>query len=342
MTKRLSITALLLFVAAAAMASWTNLAPGVDYQEFAEPGFDVHVARIDLAGSDLAVIGSRESERGLRVSELAKKTNAIVAINGDYFDDRFRPVGLALGPCGKWDARAEGFKRREGLVELAQGRAQIVSGAGVEAGGADDWAQHGISGWPMLVDGCVAATAQQLPGSDVFTRSPHPRTAVGLSKDGKTLYLVVADGRRSGVPGMTLAELASFFTEKLGACSAINLDGGGSTTMTINGKIVNRPSDGVERPVGNHLAVILRKDLASCDPEPAAKLATAAKYPKPAPPPVPAATAATSTQPASPTSATSTQGTTTTTTATSTQGTATTTGSQTMTTSTTQPPVPRP
>jgi exopolysaccharide biosynthesis protein len=277
----MSITAFLLFLATSAMAAWTSIAPGVDYQELREEGIDVHVARIDLTNADLAVIGSLESERGLRVREFATKRNAVVAVNGDYFDERFRPVGLSIGSCGAWDARAEGFTRKEALFEVGKGgRAQIASGAEIADHGAGAWALQGVSGWPVLVDGCTALTAQQLPGSDSFTRAPHPRTAVGLSKDGKTLYLVVVDGRRSDVPGMTLAELATFFVERLGVCSALNLDGGGSTTMTINGKVVNRPSDGVERPVGNQLAVIAGKDSPACENEAAAKKATDAKYPK--------------------------------------------------------------
>jgi exopolysaccharide biosynthesis protein len=81
------------------------------------------------------------------------------------------------------------------------------------------------------------------------------------------MYFVVADGRRTGVPGLTLAQLASFMADELDACSAMNLDGGGSSAMWVGSRIVNRPADGTERPVGNHLAVVLRSDLAACDEE---------------------------------------------------------------------------
>src|SRR5205085_9660994 len=106
-----------------------------------------------------------------------------------------------------------------------------------------------------------------LPGSDAFTRTTHPRTAVGLSRDGKMMYFVVADGRRTGVPGLTLAQLASFMANELDACSAMNLDGGGSSAMWVSNRIVNRPADGIERPVGNHLAVVLRGDVVPCGEE---------------------------------------------------------------------------
>ena len=132
---------------------------------------------------------------------------------------------------------------------------------------APDWASTVISGWPALVLDCEPLSAKQLPGSDSFTRAPHPRTAVGLSRDRKTMYFVVAEKSRTGVPGLTLAQLASFLADELDACSAMNLDGGGSSAMWVNDHIVNRPADGTERPVGNHLGVVLRSDLTPCDGE---------------------------------------------------------------------------
>lgn len=119
-----------------------------------------------------------------------------------------------------------------------------------------------VSGWPMLVEDCEVL--RELPGSDPFTRAPHPRTAAGVSRDGRTLYLVVADGRREGVPGMTLPELAEFFVSELQACRVMNLDGGGSSAMWVRDAIVNRPSDGPERQVGNHLAVVGAADYRGC------------------------------------------------------------------------------
>jgi exopolysaccharide biosynthesis protein len=115
------------------------------------------------------------------------------------------------------------------------------------------WMTGAVSGWPMIVQDCAAVAT--LPGSDHFTRAPHPRTAVGLSKDRRGLLLVVADGRRAGVPGPTLPELAALLLE-LGACTAVNLDGGGSSALWVRDRIVNQPSDGAERRVANHLAVV--------------------------------------------------------------------------------------
>ena len=77
------------------------------------------------------------------------------------------------------------------------------------------------------------------------------------------MYIVVADGRREGVPGLTLPELATFMDE-IGACVAMNLDGGGSSAMWVHDTIVNQPSEGVEREVGDHLAVIASSDFHGC------------------------------------------------------------------------------
>lgn len=256
------LVASLCLVATAALADWNPLAPGVEYQRFNQQAMDVHVTRIDLTNPEVVVIASRESERGLTVSDYAKKNKALVAINADYFDKQLNPVGLAIGPCGVWERTKD--TEREGVVAIGEGRAAIYPPKEVLAE-PEEWMDAAVSGWPMLVKNCAPLSATELPGSDGFTRSPHPRTAVGLSDDGTTLYMVVADGRREGVPGMTLARLARFMAEELGACSAINLDGGGSSAMWVSDAIVNRPSDKSERRVADHLGVVRAADYTGCD-----------------------------------------------------------------------------
>src|SRR5690606_10431964 len=79
----------------------------------------------------------------------------------------------------------------------------------------------------------------------------HPRTAVGLTPDQRRAILVTVDGRTSGASGMTRLELAGLM-KNLGAHRALNLDGGGSTTMYVKGRgVVNKPSDGSERVVSS-------------------------------------------------------------------------------------------
>lgn len=116
-----------------------------------------------------------------------------------------------------------------------------------------------IGGWPRILrDGKnVAADAATVEGT--ISRNAemrHPRTAVGYSRDGSTLFLLTVDGRSESSGGMTLIELADMM-RKLGAWQAMNFDGGGSTTMVIDGIVVNKPSDKEgERAVGNALLVV--------------------------------------------------------------------------------------
>jgi hypothetical protein len=91
---------------------------------------------------------------------------------------------------------------------------------------------------------------------DGFAHAParHPRTAVAVKQNGNLLFVTV-DGRQPRSIGMTIAELAQFLLEQ-GAMDALNLDGGGSTTMVAGGAILNRPSDAFgPRPVSDAILI---------------------------------------------------------------------------------------
>ena len=81
----------------------------------------------------------------------------------------------------------------------------------------------------------------------------HPRTAVAVTGSGSLLF-VTLDGRQAGSVGMTLRELAEALID-LGATEAMNLDGGGSTTMVVRDEIRNSPSDGAERAVSDGILI---------------------------------------------------------------------------------------
>jgi hypothetical protein len=86
----------------------------------------------------------------------------------------------------------------------------------------------------------------------------HPRTIVGWNDT--HIYFIVVDGRRTNWSvGMTSSEEAQL-VQRLGCTNALNLDGGGSSTLWLNDQIMNMPSDGKPRPVGNGLAVVRRED----------------------------------------------------------------------------------
>ncbi|MEP7213008.1 MAG: phosphodiester glycosidase family protein [Acidobacteriota bacterium] len=119
--------------------------------------------------------------------------------------------------------------------------------------------QDVVAGVPLLIrDGKIDVTWEQEKSSKSFVETRHPRTAVAKLKDGKFLMITV-DGRSESSGGIGLYDLANLLLE-FGATDAMNLDGGGSTTMFLDGKVVNHPSDKEgERKVSDALIVTLRK-----------------------------------------------------------------------------------
>jgi hypothetical protein len=256
----LSLLFLFLFQPPPLFAEWVETEPGVWYQSWNGDGHAIHVTRIDLDRGEWRVIASDEIDRGLTVDEFAERYDAIVAINADYFDEELEPIGPARGSCGTWGYAGTG--RIEIVAAFSEDRAEIYRPASRDDP-LPDWASQAVAGWPMIIEECRAL--EDLPGSDWFTLAPHPRTAVGLSGDGRQLYFLVADGRREGAPGPTLPELAAFMREELDVCTAVNLDGGGSTQMVVKGETVNQPSDGDPRRVANHLAIVPASVAIDCE-----------------------------------------------------------------------------
>jgi exopolysaccharide biosynthesis protein len=128
-----------------------------------------------------------------------------------------------------------------------------------------------IGGYPMLMSNGVVV-AKDCTESLCMR---HPRTAVGIRADGK-LLLVVVDGRQTGWSvGMTLVELANLM-KYLGAATAMNMDGGGSSTMVVKGVVKNRPSDGTERAVTNSILILPGADTGEPTPTAAATSSTSA------------------------------------------------------------------
>ena len=83
----------------------------------------------------------------------------------------------------------------------------------------------------------------------------HPRTCIGFTADSTRMFVVVVDGRSLKSAGITMNEAYDIFTE-LGCANAVNLDGGGSTCMVVNDEVINTPSDGPIRAVGNGCLLI--------------------------------------------------------------------------------------
>lgn len=203
-------------------------------------------------------------------SSIAGRTGAIAAINGGYFNyTPPEPVGLVIDegkilslPLADRPPRAAiGFTPDN---KVFFDRVGIKDGCLFSLDTTADWRKipEALGAGPQLIkDGKILVTAEEEGFSVSFNTTRHPRTAVGITKDNQLILLTV-DGRQPGVSdGISLTDLAQLMLN-LGASEAINLDGGGSTTMVIFNTIVNYPSDkdekgqfGKERPVANAIIV---------------------------------------------------------------------------------------
>jgi hypothetical protein len=228
--------------------TWTTPFPGVRhlYRTASGPR-RIHALEIDLCRAGVSVRATASGERRQTVASFAADVGAEVAINGDFFSyETYAPGGTAAHAGAHWggdDGRGSGFVAF-GLERVLLSRdADIVDPLPA-------WANEVVGGHPTILRAGVVVDTT----SDLCTVR-HPRTALGLSEDRHTLYLMVVDGRSSVSVGMTCEEEAAFL-RGLGAFDALNLDGGGSSTMWIRGDgVVNAPSDGSSRVVSNHLAI---------------------------------------------------------------------------------------
>lgn len=147
---------------------------------------------------------------------------------------------------------AVGWAERRAAGDTVSWRARVVVDDGT---GRLLPAHEATGGFPALLLGGRDVLGLQSVRR-AFGEARHPRTAIGWTADGSRFFMVVADGRQEHSDGLTLPELVAFM-RRLGADEALNLDGGGSTALAVQGRLVNRPSDDDgERPVGNVLALV--------------------------------------------------------------------------------------
>lgn len=246
--------------------------PGVAYYGLSsqEGPWNIHLLRVDLNRCDLGLrILKAPKEEGLaggrrRVSELeaVREGRVLAAVNGDFFTPEGLSVGTEVveGVVTRIRNRPALAWRPGGLpwigIPRPEGDSVLVLGWRVSRGDPDGATQV-VGGFPLLLrdgEGVGDLGAGDLPS---FSAVRHPRTAVGVDEIRRHVWLVVVDGRRPGYSdGMTLSELVSLL-KGLGVAHAVNLDGGGSTVMVLEGVRVSRPSDQEgERPVVNALAVV--------------------------------------------------------------------------------------
>ncbi|MCC7539110.1 MAG: phosphodiester glycosidase family protein [Deltaproteobacteria bacterium] len=208
---------------------------------------DVHAAYVDLCDARVSLRATAPEERGRRVSSWARHVGAAVAINGDFFVRGARPLGPARGDGRDWpDANAHYY---DAIFAMAPGRAPRILERPPRT---PAWTDLVASQERIVVEG-----RPRLSPYVNHSRSRHPRSAIGLTRDGRTLILVAVDGRSRRSAGATTPELGPIVRD-LGAWNALRMDGGGSTALWVSGHgIVNTPSDGHERAVANHIGVIV-------------------------------------------------------------------------------------
>jgi len=119
--------------------------------------------------------------------------------------------------------------------------------------------RHAVGGGPLLVaSGCLALDVKREGFRADVARGRHARTALGIMRDGRVVLVAAEGGRGGRGPGLTLTELANLML-RLGCRMAMNLDGGGSTTLVVRGQVVNNCSDGFARAVSNALVLVPRE-----------------------------------------------------------------------------------
>lgn len=171
-------------------------------------------------------------------STIAKNVNAILAINGDYYGIRERGYVIRNGNVYRESVYNEA---QEDLIIYPDGSFRTIKETEVPAQQLyDEGAWQVFSFGPALVkDGKPSVKS----GQDVAAHmSSNPRTAIGIIDELHYIF-VVSDGRTAESAGLSLLQLAELMID-FGVTTGYNLDGGGSSTMVFNGKIVNKPTSG--------------------------------------------------------------------------------------------------
>ncbi|MBO4548852.1 MAG: phosphodiester glycosidase family protein, partial [Abditibacteriota bacterium] len=122
----------------------------------------------------------------------------------------------------------------------------------------DEWngVVNAAGGGPRLVrNGAVSVTGDREGFKADILEGRAPRSAIGFSADRKTLIIMTVDGRQKHSQGATLNELAELMI-RAGARDAMNLDGGGSTALSVFGLVLNSPSERTERAVADCLTIV--------------------------------------------------------------------------------------
>lgn len=222
--------------------SYTDENISVNINRYTVEGTAVYLAEVSLDSPEYLRTALAQGMYGKNVtettSEIAENAGAILAINGDYYGAREGGYVIKNGTLYR-DTAVSG---QEDLVIYSDGSFGTINESEVSAQQLiEDGAAQTLSFGPVLVE-----NGELKVDSDDEVRKAmgsNPRTAIGITEDGTYLF-AVSDGRTEESEGLTLEELAEFM-QSMGAVTAYNLDGGGSSTMVFNGSVVNNPTGGM-------------------------------------------------------------------------------------------------
>lgn len=201
----------------------------------------VHIVDIKVSDPSYLKTAFAQNTYGRNIkattSEIAADNDAILAINGDYYG--FRSTGYVIRNGVLY--RDNATSGQEDLVIDSEGNFSIIDEADVTAQELlDSGAQQVLSFGPALIsDGQVVVDSSTEVDQSMQS---NPRTAIGQI-DTNHYVMIVSEGRTDDSVGLTLYQLAQVF-ESLGATTAYNLDGGGSSTLYFNGQVINETVGG--------------------------------------------------------------------------------------------------
>ena len=201
----------------------------------------VYVADVHLASAEYLKTAFADNTYGRNVTDttsaIAESVGAILAVNGDFYGAQQSGFVIRGGVLYRSAAK----KGAEDLVIYADGSFGIIREAEITA--QELWesgAQDVLCFGPALVEnGEISVSVNDEVGR---AKASNPRTAIAVIDELHYLF-VVSDGRTSESEGLSLYELAAYLQSK-GVQTAYNLDGGGSSTMVFNGRVVNNPTSG--------------------------------------------------------------------------------------------------
>lgn len=264
----LSLTTLSALAAEVTVGSWSPAFVGIDQTTATIDGTDASVAyamRVDLRAPGIRFYSTPHQGTAQTVastdSQFLLKYGLQVAINASFFAPccKAAPENKTIQGLAVSDANVVGLP-----VSLAGENDALVIGRQNQAAIIETTEQTDLSQVFTAVTGS-AIVVKDGQNTNSVTKAgdgphPNPRTLVGLSEDGRYLYVVAIDGRQPGYSAGTTNTESGDILLALGAWTALNLDGGGSTSLVMDdghggAKVVNRPSGGAERYDANQLGI---------------------------------------------------------------------------------------